>query len=155
MAEPWVTISLGPTLSLLQRIREKAANLEPVLNGPIANAVHSFFEKQFATEGAYGGQKWAPLAAKTLKWREQNHRTGMPVLQFSRDLWSSLVKRSSPLGYRIADKDSLLMGTSVKYAPNLQTGDDHMPAREIVPDVMPEADTKAWARLIVDYVEAA
>ncbi|HMG19597.1 MAG TPA: phage virion morphogenesis protein [Gemmatimonadales bacterium] len=155
MAEPWVTVSLGPTLSLLQRIREKAANLEPVLNGPIANAVHSFFEKRFATEGEYGGQKWAPLAEQTLRWRAQNHRTGMPVLQFSRELWSSLVKRSSPLGYRIADKDSLLMGTSVQRAEKHQLGTEHMPACEIVPDVMPEADTQAWARLIVDYVEEA
>jgi phage gpG-like protein len=155
VAEPWVTVSLGPTLTLLQRIRSKAANLEPVLNGPIANAVHGFFEKRFATEGEYGGQKWAPLAEQTLRWRAQNHRTGMPVLQFSRELWSSLVKRSSPLGYRIADKDSLLLGTSVQYAEKHQLGTAHMPAREIVPDVIPEADSQTWARMIVDYVEAA
>jgi phage gpG-like protein len=153
--EPWVTVSLGPALTLLQRMQAKTANLEPVFNGPIANAVHEFFDRQFATEGAAGGEKWAPLAAKTLRWRAQNHRTGMPILQFSRELWGSLVKRSSPLGYRIADKDSLLMGTSVQHAEKHQRGTARMPARPIVPDVVPEADTQNWAVLIRDYLEAA
>jgi phage gpG-like protein len=153
--EPWVTISLGPTLTLLQKLRERAAHLRPVLNGPIATAIHGFFERQFATEGAAGGTKWAPLAEKTQRWRAQNNRTGMPILQFSRELWSSLVKRSSPLGYRIVDDDSLLMGTSVQHAEKHQTGTDRMPARPIVPDRMPEVETLGWARMISEYVEAA
>jgi phage gpG-like protein len=150
-----VTVSIGPTLTLLERMRGKAAHLRPVLDGPIANAVHTFFEKRFATEGEYGGEKWAPLAARTLHWRAQNNRTGMPVLQFTRELWSSLVKRSSPLGYRIATDDSLLIGSSVRHAEKHQTGTDRMPAREIVPDVIPEPETQEWAQLVVQHLEAA
>jgi phage gpG-like protein len=153
--QPWATVSIGPTLSLLERLSKKAAHLRPVLDGPVANSIHGFFEKQFATEGGYGGAKWAPLAEQTMLWRVQHNRAAMPILQFSRELWSSLVKRSSPLGYRVADDDSLLMGTSVQYAVNHQTGDDHVPARELVPEQMPEADQQSWAQSILAYVEAA
>lgn len=155
--EPWATVSIGPTLSLLEKMKARAAHLRPVLDGPIANSVHRFFEKQFETEGAYGGDKWVPLAEKTMVWREQHHRTGMPILQFTRELWSSLVKRSSPLGYRIADDDSLLMGTSVQHAVKHQLGTDdgRVPQRKIVPDVMPALEQQEWARLVREYVEAA
>jgi phage gpG-like protein len=155
VAEPWATVSIGPALSLIQRVQTKAAHLRPVFDGPIANAIHGLFEKQFATEGAYGGEKWAPLAARTKRWRAQNHRTGMPVLQFTRELWGSLVKRSSPLGYRVATDESLLMGSSVRYADEHQLGTARMPARKIVPDVIPEADQQEWAQLVVQHLEGA
>lgn len=155
MAEPWATISIGPALSLLEKMSKKAANLRPVLDGPVANSIHAFFEKRFATEGAYGGQKWAPLAEKTLQWRALNNRSAMPILQFTRELWSSLVKRSSPLGYRIADDDSLLLGSSVQAAEKHQLGTDRVPARPIVPDVIPELEQKTWADLVVRHIEGA
>jgi len=154
VAEPWATVSIGPALSLLERMGRRAANLRPVLDGPIANAIHGFFEKRFATEGAYGGEKWAPLAAKTLYWRAQHNRSGMPLLQFMRDLWSSLVKRSSPLGYRVATDASLLLGSSVQHADEHQTGTARMPARKIVPDEIPDADRQSWAEMIVTHLEA-
>lgn len=155
MAEPWATVSIGPTLTLLERMGARASHLRPVLDGPIANAIHGLFEKRFVTEGRYGGEKWAPLAQRTLGWRAQHHRSRMPILQFTRELWSSLVKRSSPLGYRIADDDSLVVGSSVDRAQWHQLGTDRMPARPIVPDEVPTADTEEWARLIVEHVEAA
>lgn len=155
MAEPWVTVRIGETLSLLQRLQGRAKHLKPVLDGPIANSIHAFFEKRFATEGSYGGEKWAPLSPRTQVWRSVFNRSAMPILQFSRELWGSLIKRSSPLGYRIADDDSLLLGTSVGHAEKHQLGTASMPARKIVPDEMPAEEQQTWSRLIVDYLEAA
>jgi len=153
--QPWATVSIGPALSLLDRLSKRAAHLKPVLDGPIANAIHGFFEKRFATEGAYGGEKWAPLSGRTMAWRAEHNRSAMPILQFTRELWGSLVKRSSPLGYRIADDDSLVRGTSVRHAEKHQLGTGRVPQRQIVPDEMPAAETQSWARLIVDHMEAA
>jgi hypothetical protein len=79
----------------------------------------------------------------------------MPILQFTRSLWSSLVKRSSPLGYRIADDASLLIGSSDLAAVKHQVGTDKMPARPIVPELIPGPEQSEWARLVLSYVEAA
>lgn len=153
--QPWVTVNLGPAISELALMRQRAAHLRPVLDGPVANAVHEFFAKRFASGGAYGGDAWAPLSPATLRWRAAWHREAMPILRFTNDLWSSLTKRSSPLGYRIATDNSLTIGTSVAHAAFHQTGTATMPQREIVPDEVPAADTEQWTQLVVDYLEAA
>lgn len=148
--EPTIRVNLGPTLTRLKAAAAKAKRLEPVLEGPVTNAVHELFGQRFSTEGRYGGDAWAPLSAGTLAAKRRIGRANMGILRRYNRLWASLVKRSAPEGYRIVSDRQLIVGTSVPYAPKHQLGEG-TPRRLIVPETVPKADTERWAKLVADY----
>lgn len=150
-------IRLAPTEILLRKTQKNAADLTPVLDGPIANRVHAMFGKIFASEGAYIGSRWAPLKPRTLAAKARVNRAGMGTLRRYNILWASLVKRSNPSGYRIVTPQSLLMGTGVAYAAPHHVGAGSLPERKLVPDEddIPRQDLEAWESLIARHLETA
>lgn len=144
-----VILGGNQAMAAITQAQLAAANLQPVLEGPITNDVHKFFAKRFASRGSYGGDQWQPLSARTLANKRLIGRSQMGILRRFNTLWASLTKRSHPLGYRLATAHQLVVGTSVPYAEPHQLG-LKVPKREIVVDA-PEAERERWATLIAKH----
>lgn len=69
---------------------------------------------QFASEGAEGGEKWAPLSPAYSEWKEA-HFPGQPILQRTGDLERSLTSRNDPNGVRVEARKQLTLGSRVPY----------------------------------------
>jgi phage gpG-like protein len=118
----------------------------------IATMLNFAAERQFATEGTYGGERWAPLAASTIATKQ---RKGMPdkILVATGKLQHSLtghgdghIERITPL--------MLEWGSSVPYGVFHMKGTSRMPARPPVklPETLKVAIMKTLQRA---YMEAA
>lgn len=156
MITPRIVINISASERLLARVRARAADLRPVFEGPITNRVHAMFGKIFDSEGAYIGNKWKPLSLYTLREKAKIGRAHMGILRRYNALWSSLVKRSSPLGHRVVTPASLLIGTNVPYAVYHQLGTPRLPQRKIIPSAaeIPQADIDEWESLVVAHLES-
>ena len=154
--QPQFVVNIGPSMALLKKLRQKAADLTPLFEGPMTNRVHEMFARIFASEGGIIGRPWAPLSPATLEAKRRIGRGDMGILRRFNTLWASLTKRGHPLGYRIVTKRSLLIGTSVPYAASHQAGKG-VPERTIVPseDQIPAAIRAEWDQLMTTYLEEA
>lgn len=170
-----VTLNLVGALETLGAVMHAAQDLTPVLEGPINKSVDTLFLRQFASEGSYGGTRWAPDAPVTVKLRGRRGHGRGGVLRDTNVLWASLTKLGlGPNAVRLVTPHSLTRGTSVKYARYHQTGyvaktfvviDRHgnpvplyrktpkrIPARPILPDPIPNALVNTWAKTISDFI---
>lgn len=140
---------------LLRDIEKRTKSLRPFLAGPLTNQVHRMFEEIFETEGAYIGHTWPQLMESTLRQKRAANRGDMGILRRHNLLWSSLIKRSSPLGFKNVTDHSLELGTVAPYAISHQEGTDNMEQRKIVPDdnEIPDREKVIWEELMVKYLE--
>jgi hypothetical protein len=151
---------------MLRSLDAKAGDLRPVFRGPISNSIHMFFQRQFASDGAVGGEPWAKLRPTTLSLKGKDNRSKMGTLQHTRRLWSSLVKRSGPESVKIITKDRMEQGTGVWWAHFHQLGwtqskifgkpmkrPRRVKPRKLVPDTMPRNLVTAWETFLVRYLE--
>ncbi len=140
---------------VLKRAEKRAEDLRPVLRGPITNSIHQFFRRQFASDGAAGGEAWLPLTPTTRILKARSNRSSMGVLRFSNRLWASLTKRSGPESVVIAKPQSLEVGTSDAKAVFHQKGwtqltifgRPRLAARRVRPIL------RSWERLLVRHLE--
>lgn len=77
--------------------------------------------EQFNTEGARGGERWAPLTANYGKWKEA-HFPGQPILVRTGRLRRSLSVLGTGDSIREREAQSLTLGTRVPYAGFHQYG---------------------------------
>ncbi len=107
-------------------------------------------EKQFAGEGAYGGNtRWADLnpdyaAIKLIRWGN------LPILTRTGDLRKSLSEKSHSEHIEEIEKMSMTIGTSIPYAIYHQTGTQwgkrKMPARP--PIRMTDRQKRKWGSIV-------
>lgn len=159
-------IEIGPALQLLEAVAGRASDLRPVFLSAVKTSLDRFFISQFDTQGAEGGQPWAPLQPSTLAAKGRAHRAAMGVLRFTNRLWASLTKPTpGNLGISAATANIMYRGTMVPYAYFHQYGytvsrwgkalfhnPRHVPARILVPAEMPPRYVEAWGRSIQRYV---
>lgn len=83
-------------------------------------------QKQFASEGAWGGAAWAPLSPAYASWKAR-HYPGKPILQLGGTLIDSLT-----IGPKIREIGPTFatFGTDVSYAQYHQQGTPKMPQRK-------------------------
>lgn len=172
------TINVAEALARLRTVLRATKDLRPVLGGPINSSVDQLFRRQFNSEGAFGGQKWAPLrpVTKLLRQRPGHGRGG--IGRDTNRMWASLTKFGvGPDAIKILTPSSLERGTSLPYArwfsqgyisktkPVLGSGGrlafirrrapKRIPPRPLVPDPTPRSLTKAWETLIARFVEGS
>jgi len=70
---------------------------------------------QFKSEGAEGGEKWAPLSEVYAGWKER-HYPGQQILERTGDLRASLTRRGDPNAVHIEERKLLTLGTKLPYA---------------------------------------
>lgn len=118
-----VAINLGPADLVLKTLIKQGLDLTPVLGGEVNSILNDFFKQQFASEGVYGGAKWAPLAPVTLLARKRRGHGRGGILRDTNKLWASLTKMGlGPNAVRSIRPLSLTRGTSLKYAKWIQSG---------------------------------
>lgn len=96
--------------------------------------------RRFESEGAYGGEKWAPLAASTLARKP----AGQGILVASGRLRASLTQETAADGIRQMTPQSFRWGSSVPYGRFHQAGTSRMPQRRVVK--FPESVKRAVVR---------
>ena len=133
----------------------------------IDKSVTTVLTRQHATKGAFGGQSWAPLRPATVKARQRpgGNRGGVghPLWDFGR-LRASLIM-VGPESIRVITKDRYVRGTRVPYAVRHQEGftvtewggqkfkhPRKVPARQLIPDPMPEHIRATWLRIAALHV---
>lgn len=149
-------------LSGLDALQRRTDDLRPLFAGSIDRSVTKLFERQFASEGAWGGVKWAQHRAltRTLRARPGHGRGG--ILRDTNRLWASFVKSGGPESVRRITASEYVRGSSVPYARAHQRGfpavvfgrrtGRRVPARPIVPNPVPREVVATWERLVRDYV---
>lgn len=120
MAEAqWVRVDATAGLKLLDAIRVNSADLRDVFRGKIDQLITRFFEMQFATEGAAGGEPWAPISPTTSRLRKRRghgHEGPTAGLRDTNVLWGSYTKAGGPDSVRVIDKSIYIRGSAVAYA---------------------------------------
>lgn len=164
MVEVKVSIDVGPALQKITGLSNRAADLSPVFKGPVDASVSQLFIKQFDTEGAFGGDRWAPLLPLTLRLRKERGHGQGGILRDTSRLWASLVK-VGPESLLLISPHSYQRGTTVPYARFHQIGWTstmifghlrsvaiQVPARPPVPKPIPAETVALWRRSILSYI---
>ena len=170
-----VSVNLGNTLSLLQKLKGKAQDFRSTFRARIDPIVTRFLGRQFETRGAEGQTSWAPLSPLTIRnrtrqlaaTRTKGVRTTSKVgraragfatpLRDTLRLWASLAKHTGPEVVKVFEPLSYKRGTSVPYAAVHQTGSrrKRIPARPIFPDPMPASYVAEFEAAILAHLEVA
>lgn len=115
------------------------------------------WRETFASEGAYAGDRWAPLSPRYAAWKLRTHGS-LPILRLTGRLGSSLTEPSHAEHVFISTPTLMEAGTSVPVYPWVhQKGSENLFGRGIhLPARPPLADpTQAEGEMIVDAVLAA
>lgn len=99
-----------------------------------------FAEQQFATEGAHGENKWAPLAERTIAMKAKKGTLSNGILRDSMEMYHMLTDAKSaerewkriPNGAQVAFR----LG-HFKFHQNLNS--ERMPPRQVYPDPLPQS----------------
>lgn len=107
--------------------------------------------EQFATEGAAGGERWAPLAPSTLARKP----AGKSILENSGRLLNSMVEGGVSGGgdaVRFLGRQEMRWGTAVPYASFHQHGTSRMPRRRVVqlPELVRRRAVRELQRALVE-----
>lgn len=135
-----ITDTATPFLDLM---RERLRDERPAL-AKLVPLVRRYFDLQFETLGAYGGQAWAPLTASTMERRDSVR----PMMLTGR-LWASLTQEGARYGYAVLTPDSVRVGTRDPVAHLLEGGTRKMVARDIEGEPPPQ-EVERYADLIGD-----
>lgn len=95
-----VRVELAGFLAELSEVELRALRLTPVFRGAVDRLVTEFLERRFASEGAYLGTRWQPLAERTKRQRARPGRGRGGILWDLGDLRASLVKSGGPNSIR-------------------------------------------------------
>lgn len=135
----------------LAGMQARALDLHPVLD-VLAADFRVLEAGQFASEGARGGDVWAPLRPSTVQKRGSAH----PILQVTEHLRDSLTQDGAMGAVQEITAITLTVGTKIPYAGFLQDGTRNMDGtlRMVArpPVALTPADRARWAAAIGKYV---
>lgn len=151
-----VSVDMREVNKLLRDLGDRTTDLSPVFMGPVDRLATSIFERQFASEGAFGGQRWPALKRRTLRTKAKLHRQGMGILRRFNRLWGSLVKSGGPDSIRVIRPRFYQRGTAVPYAGAHQNAKRKgTPVRQLVPNPLPAHVVNTIGRLVRMHIEGA
>lgn len=112
----------------LLRFQSRAVDMRPAFVA-LREDIMDEVRQNFDTEGAAGGEKWAPLQDSTI---EAKLSAGLPpaILHATLALRDSLIDRENDNQVFITNADSMMFGSQVDYGGFHQRGTKHMPARK-------------------------
>jgi hypothetical protein len=102
--------------------------------------------EQFASEGGWGGQTWAPLSPAYAVWKSQNY-PGRSIL-----IRDGTLRRAASSPRREATPRTLTLWIDDDVAGYHQDGTDRMPARPIIPSPLPAAALRDVSLAATEYV---
>ena len=111
--------------------------------------LHEIAIEQFGTEGARGGERWAPLSPAYAARKARTH-PGRTILVRKGNLAESLISQSAPGAIWRASADTLVWGTEDRTAAYHQYGTSRMPRRQVI--TLTQADVAGLSRLATEAV---
>jgi len=102
-------------VSLSEREVQALADLTPFWESEADPLVRGWFRQMFETEGAAGGERWAPLSPATQKLKEADGRGGMPLLRWTDTMYRSLVNRADPNQRKAVSPTAFFLGTGATH----------------------------------------
>lgn len=156
LARLLVEIDHEPARKKLTRLQGKFANFKPVMEGPVRELVRKALIQQFRTRGGYGGKKWAPLKQSTIERKRDLGVLSLGPLKRTRRLYLAATSRDHPDQEVRVGKDGFFFRINLPYGILHQVGSPggRMPAREVVPDPMPEEFMQELRKSIRGYLVA-
>jgi hypothetical protein len=101
---------------------------------------------QFATEGGWGGRTWAPLSPQYAQWKAA-HYPGRSIL-----IREGVMRRAASAPRREASPRKLVLWIDDPKAPLHQEGEGRLPARPLIPDVLPPSAVREVEHVAEEYV---
>ena len=163
-----IRVTVDDTLvrKMLAGARRRAADLSRFFRGPLDKEVTDFLRRQFDTEGAHGGRRWAPLSSTTLALRRRAGHGRGGVGRDTNTMWASLVKSGGPQSIRRITPREYERGSRVPWSGLFQQGwtqrtifgrplrrTIRVPGREVFPDPLPSQLQGRIRRRFVRYLE--
>ena len=139
----------GGARVLLQGLAQSTKDLRPFFED--AHNIFIAMEKeQFASEGAYSGERWEPLNPRYAEKKARDGYSGMQIMQRERRLFESLTQKTHAEHVYAFGSDWVEMGTRVLYARAQHFGYEprNLPARSLI------RITKAEGERLVDALLA-
>lgn len=127
-------------------VSDRASDATPVWN-VLADRFVEDEQRQFASEGAYGSGRWAPLSAPYAAWKAR-HFPGRGILVRTGALRDSLTG-SGDGSIRAITQSTMAVGSAVDYGRFHQRGDG-VPRRR--PVELPESERRAWVKAIHRFI---
>jgi phage gpG-like protein len=129
----------------IARFADGVADYRPIWP-VIEDDFYSLESRQFQTEGAAGGEVWAPLSPEYAAWKALEF-PGQPILQRTGEMMASLTQRDHPAAVHVEERKTLTLGTTVAYAIFHQRGTSRMPARKEI------QFTEAFKRMAMAHIQ--
>lgn len=101
---------------------------------------------QFASEGGWGGQQWAPLSPQYALWKSR-HYPGRSIL-----IREGAMRRAASEPRREPTPRTLILWIDDPKAPLHQEGTGRLPARPLIPDPLPPAALRDIDLAAEEYV---
>lgn len=162
-----LNLDLAPAVAMTDAVAARIRDWTPVLRGPVHRSVSRFFLRQFETEGAEGGTRWAPHRPLTVRLRRRPGHGRGGIGRDTNRLWASLVK-VGPESVLVTGPTEYERGTTVAHAAPFHAGVSPgrqrvfgraplvplgIPARTLVPDPFPRTYVDGWAAALARYIE--
>jgi phage gpG-like protein len=128
MSQIFIKIDDAAVQAVFARAIAKLGDLTPMLSD-VGEMLTREIDQQFRTETSLEtGQKWAPLAASTLKQKQKQKK----ILK----IWQRTGVTRATLVYQ-ASSTKLVVGVNTYYAKFVNFGTRRMVARSLIPSVLP------------------
>lgn len=135
----------------LKRMQGRFARWDEVL-GELENKFITFAKKQFATEGQAGGEKWEPLAPRTVAMKSKKGTLPNGVLRDTMEMYRMLTDKNTPLRqWRVTAKGAQVEFMLPRFKFH-QVGTKRMPARPVYPDPLPDSFIRDLKNTITGFV---
>lgn len=157
-----ITHDFDTSVAQLQEVGDRASDLTPSWINDVQPLVTDFLTQRFDSEGAFGGAKWADLSPVTVEMRKRPGHGRGGIGRDTGAMWASWVKSAgsspAPGGVLVIEKDRYERGSSLPQSLYFDQGTNstmvpiqtrngwlfrrrkspkHIPARPIIPDVLP------------------
>lgn len=132
----------------IARFADAIADYRPVWS-VIEDEFYAEEKAQFASEGAEGGEKWAPLSPEYAGWKAVRY-PGKPILQRTGSLMKSLTSPLDPNAVRVEGRKQLTLGSKLPYGIYHQS----IEPRRVLPRRPEIMLTKQFATASMRHIQA-
>lgn len=128
----------------IKRLIDRVADMTPFFQD-VGEFLTREIDDEFRNERTMGEKSWAPLATSTLRQKQRQKK----ILK----IWQRTGATRATLIYQ-ASRDRVIVGVNTQYAQYVNYGTRRMPARELIPSVLPPRVVSEIEAIGQDYLES-
>lgn len=137
-------------------VRGRFAKMGEVMSKRLRPVFRLAIVKQFATEGAWGGDPWEKLSDSRIAEKEVSGTVDRGILRDTDRLFDAFAEPGSPdFDVVFAGRGQFTYVIGVPYAFRHQEGTGRLPIRQVVPDPMPDSFIAELRNIVSGYIVGA